>query len=340
MSDGPAPLALTMGEPAGVGGEIALKAWRGHKNSLPTFFIIDDPERLRRLGESAGIETSLRVIAAPEEAAAAFAEALPVLPLARALAAAVAPGRLDPANGAAVIGAIDQAMALVRAGMAAAMVTNPIHKKCLAEMGFAYPGHTEYLESLCGDGSRAVMMLACPGLRVVPVTVHLALRDAVAGLDTPSIVACARTAAAALHVDFGIAQPRLVVAGLNPHAGEEGTMGREEIDIIAPAVRALAAEGIHAAGPLAPDTLFHAAAREGVDAIICMYHDQALIPLKTLDFFGGVNITLGLPVVRTSPDHGTALALAGSGQANEASLVAALRTAAGIAANHRRGVAE
>ena len=323
------PIALTPGEPAGIGGEVTLKAWRRCAEGGPTFFAIDDPARLERLGKRTGLVFPLTTIDGPEQAAAVFPTALPVL--ARTLALEPVPGKPDPANGPAVIAAIETAVALVKAGRAGAVVTNPIHKACLYQAGFGFPGHTEFLAHLAGSDTAPVMMLASPLLRVVPVTIHLSLKKAIASLNEDLIVKTAETTAAALHRDFAIARPRLAIAGLNPHAGEGGAMGSEETDIIAPAVERVRRAGIHVLGPLPPDTLFHTAARENYDAVLCMYHDQALIPIKTLDFDGAVNITLGLPFVRTSPDHGTALDIAGTGKANEASLVAALRMAADMA---------
>jgi len=229
-----------------------------------------------------------------------------------------------------VIAAIADAVGFVKSGRAAALVTNPIQKETLYAAGFSHPGHTEYLAELAG-GVTPVMMLLCQDLRVVPVTIHRSLSESIAGLNTAEIVTVGRIAAASLKRDFGIARPRLAVAGLNPHAGEAGTLGREEIDIIAPAVRELQALGIDARGPAPADTLFHAAARARYDAAICMYHDQALIPLKTIDFDRGVNITLGLPFIRTSPDHGTACDIAGKGVANPASLIAAIAIAGELA---------
>ena len=320
------PLALTMGEPAGIGGELALKAW---KAAPCCFFAIDDPARLGALSERLGLDVPVAAIAEPAEAEAVFPRALPVL--VQELAAEVKPGRLDPANAAAVIAAIERAVALVQAGEAAAVVTNPIHKEILYQAGFRYPGHTEFLAALAGIDTAPVMMLACPGLRVVPVTIHLPLAEAVGALTTEAIVDAGRVTAAALVTDFGIAAPRLAVAGLNPHAGEGGALGREEAEIIAPAVAALVAEDIMVTGPAPADSLFHPAAREGYDAALCMYHDQALIPLKTIDFARGVNITLGLPFVRTSPDHGTALDIAGQGRADPRSLLAAFETARDMA---------
>lgn len=339
--EGPA-LALTMGEPAGIGGEIALLAWQRRADGVPPFFLIDDPERLQRLAAATRIEAPVETIHAPEQARSVFLRAVPVL--AQPMAAQVVPGRPDPAAAAAVLGSIDRAVDLALAGRAGAVVTNPIHKATLYAAGFRHPGHTEYLADKAGLCAPAVMMLASPLLRVVPVTIHLSLREAIATLTTDAIVHCGRLAAAALARDFAVPRPRLAVAGLNPHAGEGGHMGREDLDIVAPAVERLRAEGIDAQGPLAPDTMFHAAARAAYDAALCMYHDQALIPLKTLDFDSGVNVTLGLPFVRTSPDHGTAFDIAGTGAARPDSLMAALRLADTLARNRRaaecgRGVA-
>jgi 4-hydroxythreonine-4-phosphate dehydrogenase len=323
------PLALTMGEPAGIGGELTLLAWlkRGAAH-VPPFFALDDPARLERLAAGLGWSVPVRQIASPEEAAGTFAQALPVLAL--PLAAPTVTGHPDPANAPAVIAAITSGVSLVTAGCAAALVTNPIQKEALYAAGFRHPGHTEFLAELAG-GATPVMMLACPELRVVLVTIHQPLREALGALTVARIVATGRIAAAGLARDFAIARPRLAVAGLNPHAGEHGTLGREEIDIIAPAVAELRAAGIAAQGPAPADTLFHAEARRRYDAVLCMYHDQALIPLKTIDFAGGVNVTLGLPFIRTSPDHGTALDIAGSGKADPTSLIAALRLAGEMA---------
>jgi 4-hydroxythreonine-4-phosphate dehydrogenase len=251
-----------------------------------------------------------------------------------------APGRPDRADAPLVIGAIDAAVAEVRAGRAAAVVTNPINKDALYRAGFRHPGHTEYLAELAGTGRSAVMMLACQELRVVPVTIHLALRQAVEQLSAAAIVHAGRVTNDALIRDFGVPRPVLAVAGLNPHAGEAGALGREDIDIIAPAIAELRAEGIDARGPLAADTMFHAEARQGYDAALCMYHDQALIPVKTLDFHGAVNVTLGLPFIRTSPDHGTAFDIAGQGIARPDSLIAALKLAARMAALRQTGAVD
>jgi 4-hydroxythreonine-4-phosphate dehydrogenase len=327
------PIGLTMGEPAGIGGEISLKAWMNRgANGVPPFFMIDDPDRLSRIAAQMGWAIPIRTIESPDQAAAAFAEALPVLSL--GIVPAVAPGIPDPSTAKHVEQSIRMGVELALAGKTAAVVTNPIHKHVMHQGGFAYPGHTEFLADLLGVRNREVMMLACDQLRVVPVSIHVSLQDAIHALDGDMIVSVTETTARALSRDFGIKSPRLAIAGLNPHAGENGDMGREDMDVIAPAVARLKAMGIDAVGPLPPDTMFHAQARTTYDAAICMYHDQALIPIKTLDFDGGVNVTLGLPIIRTSPDHGTAFGLAGTGTASERSLVAALRMAA-LIAEHR-----
>jgi 4-hydroxythreonine-4-phosphate dehydrogenase len=326
-----APIAITMGEPAGVGAEICIKAWmRREELALPDFFLLDDPRRIARLARTLEWPVDVAEIDSPGDAARAFAGHLPVMP--RPLPGGTTPGSPDPANAHTVLAAVEDAVDLVQTGEAAALVTNPINKKVLYEAGFRHPGHTEFLAELAGHDARPVMMLACPGLRVVPVTVHLALREAVASLDRGEIEAISRIVARALTTDFGIAKPQLVVAALNPHGGEEGALGREETDIIAPAVATLKREGLLVLGPAPADTLFHERARATYDAAICMYHDQALIPIKTIDFHAGVNITLGLPFVRTSPDHGTAFEIAGTGVADENSFVAAVRAASAMAA--------
>jgi 4-hydroxythreonine-4-phosphate dehydrogenase len=324
------PLALTMGEPAGIGGEMALKAWLDRHQDLPSFYVIDDPERLASLARRLAWPVSVRAIDAPEQAVAAVDEALPVLPIGVPIRAK--PGRPDPGDAPAILGAIERAVRDVCCGHAAALVTNPINKDSLYRAGFRHPGHTEYLAELAGTGETPIMMLVCPGLRVVPVTIHIPLRQAIKSLSTPAIVEAGRTTATALRRDFGIAAPILAVAGLNPHAGEAGSLGREEIEIIEPAIAELQRAGIDARGPLPPDTMFHVEARRSYDAALCMYHDQALIPIKTIDFHGGVNVTLGLPFVRTSPDHGTAFGIAGQGTARPDSLIAALQLAAEMAA--------
>lgn len=307
-------IALSMGEPAGIGPEVTAKAWAA---GAPPFCVVGEASLY------AGVPVV--PVAAIEEAAAVFGRALPVLH--RPLPAPAVPGRLDGRNAPAVIAAIAEAVALAKAGRAGAVVTCPIQKSVLTGAGFPHPGHTEFLGELAGTGVPPVMMLACPQLRVVPVTVHEPLRQAIARLTPALIAEHARITHAALRRDFGIAQPRLAVAGLNPHAGEAGTLGHEDAAIVAPAVAMLRAEGIAATGPHPPDTMFTALARPGYDAAICLYHDQALIPIKTLDMEGGVNVTLGLSVIRTSPDHGTALDIAGQGKASPGSLLAALRLA-------------
>ena len=325
---GPLPLAVTMGEPAGIGGELSLKAWqiRHEQQARPAhagraFFTLDDPARLAALAARLGLDVPVREIAVPAEAVDLFAKALPVLPV--RLAKPATPGRPDPTNAAATLEAIERAVGFALAGTIAGVVTNPIQKKTLQDAGFRHPGHTEYLAELAG-GVDVAMMLACPQLRVVPVTIHLSLADAVQALDGDAIERAGRITARGLADLFGIEHPRLAVAALNPHAGEQGAMGDEERRVIAPAIAALKAAGIDAKGPAPADTLFHAGARGGYDAALCMYHDQALIPIKTIDFAGGVNVTLGLPFVRTSPDHGTALDIAGTGRADPTSLLAAI----------------
>lgn len=328
------PLALTMGEPAGIGGELGLRAWLALRGCGPVFVALDDPARLAGLAEALGLDVPVETVASPADAARVFARALPVLPV--ALARPARAGHPDAANAASTIASIDRAVALALGGEVGGIVTNPIQKSNLYDAGFAYPGHTEYLAAKAG-GVAVAMLLACPQLRVVPVTIHLALRAAIAALSTDAIVATATLVAKGLQSDFGIARPRLALAGLNPHAGEAGSMGAEDSDIVAPAVATLRARGFDAVGPLPPDTMFGPRAREGYDVAICMYHDQALIPLKTLDVDGGVNVTLGLPFVRTSPDHGTALDIAGKGVAHPGSLVAALRLANDLATRRATG---
>jgi 4-hydroxythreonine-4-phosphate dehydrogenase len=323
------PLAVTMGEPAGIGGEIVLKAWLDRAQGVPAFFLVDDEARIAALASRLGLAVPTVRVGSGDAALDAFPNALPVMqcPLSRM----PDPGRPDTANARAVIDSIERAVRSASIGDAAAVVTNPIHKKTLYGAGFRFPGHTEFLASLAGARVRAVMMLASPTLRVVPVTVHASLRQAIATLRTDDIVFVAETTWEALRRDFGMSSPRLAVAGLNPHAGEEGEMGDEEDIIIAPAISRLRRNGITVAGPLPPDAMFAPHVRDSYDAAICMYHDQGLIPLKALDFDGGVNVTLGLPFVRTSPDHGTALDIAGSGRASAKSLIAAMRMAVAVA---------
>ena len=312
-----------MGDPAGIGGEIAAGAWRALRHTGPSFVALADPDWLARYAP-------VQAITHIDEAD--FAHALPVLPI--RLAKPAIPGFPNTANAPAIIASIEQAVRLALSGQASGVVTNPIAKSVLQAAGFPHPGHTEFLAALTGRIGREVMMLAAPALRVVPVTIHVSLRRALDEVSTEVIVNAARITHAALISDFGIAQPRLAIAGLNPHAGESGRMGTEEITLIQPAIEILRSENMIVSGPHPPDAMFTESARRNYDAAICMYHDQALIPLKTLDVFGGVNVTLGLPIVRTSPDHGTAFDIAGRGLANPASLIAAMEMAAHIA-THR-----
>ena len=315
------PVALTCGEPAGVGPEIAAEAWR-RLGDGPEFFWIGDPAHLPD-------GASVTEISDPLETEDAFAHGLPVLR--HGFDGPAAHGMPNPDHAQSVIDVIARAVELVREGRAAALCTAPVSKKALQDgAGFAHPGHTEFLAELAGCG-RAVMMLACPGLRVVPVTVHAPLRDVPSLLTGPLLEETLRITHAALKRDFGISDPRIDVAGLNPHAGEGGALGREEIEVIAPVIKRLRDEGMDVNGPFPADSMFHAEARETCDAAVAMYHDQALLPLKTLDFHRGVNVTLGLPFARTSPDHGTAMDISGRGIARPDSLVEALKMAAAIA---------
>jgi 4-hydroxythreonine-4-phosphate dehydrogenase len=311
------PVALTCGEPAGIGPEIAVAAWRALGTAVP-FFLIGDPAHLPE-------GTPHVVIASPAEAEAASAQGLPVLH--HAFAGPRTPGTPDPAQAQSVIDVIARGAGLVQSGQAVGLCTAPIHKQALQEgAGFAHPGHTEYLAHLAGV-DRVVMMLASNRLRVVPATIHIPLCEVPQALTGDLLEQVIRITHAALIRDFGVAAPRLTVAGLNPHAGEGGRMGVEEIEVIAPVLDRLRADGFDLRGPISADTMFHAAARDRYDAAIAMYHDQALIPIKTLDFDRGVNVTLGLPFIRTSPDHGTAFDIAGQGVANPTSLIEALRMA-------------
>jgi 4-hydroxythreonine-4-phosphate dehydrogenase len=327
-------LALTLGEPAGIGPDLALSVWhRRAELDIPPFYLAGDPGFLARRAARLGLDVPLATVT-PDKAAAAFASALPVVAL--DVVTSAEPGRPDASSAPAAIASIRRAVADVMAGAAAAIVTSPIAKNVLYKSGFAEPGHTEFLARLVqeatGQARQPVMLLWSPELAVVPVTIHLPLKDIFEALSTDLIVATGRIAAHDLRARFRIARPRLAIAGLNPHAGEEGTLGEEDRTIVAPAVARLVAEGIDARGPLPADTLFHERARASYDVALCMYHDQALIPIKTLAFDHGVNVTLGLPFVRTSPDHGTAFDIAGTGTADASSLIAALRLAARLAA--------
>ncbi|MFO1185036.1 MAG: 4-hydroxythreonine-4-phosphate dehydrogenase PdxA [Bauldia sp.] len=332
-----APLALTMGEPAGIGPDIALRAWHERvERRLPPFFVLADPDLLSRRAAQLSLPTPLLPVE-PGEASRRFSEALPVVPL-HAKATGTA-GKIAAADAPAVVEAITRGVGLVREGEAAALVTCPINKAALYAAGFRHPGHTEFLAELAAEGGeppKPVMMLVAPDLRTVPVTIHIPLAEVPRRLTAGLIVDTARIVASDLRRRCGIARPRLAVAGLNPHAGEGGAMGTEDTGIVGPAVHTLQAEGIDVRGPLPADTLFHPAARSTYDVALCMYHDQALIPVKTLAFAEAVNVTLGLPFVRTSPDHGTALDIAGTGRADPSSLAAALRLAADLAAGEQR----
>ena len=329
------PLALTLGEPAGIGPDLTLAVWRRRAElDIAPFYIAADPDFLRRRAQKLGLDVPI-VTVTPAGAAASFRTALPVVPLDVAVSAE--PGHPDRSSAPAAVASIRRAVADVMSGAASAVVTNPVAKNVLYNWGFAEPGHTEFLAKLVQETTgkallRPVMMLWSPELAVVPVTIHLPLKDIFAQLSAELIVETGRIVAHDLAQRFGLKHPRLVIAGLNPHAGEAGNLGEEDGTIVAPAVARLVAEGIDAKGPLPADTLFHEGARATYDAALCMYHDQALIPIKTLAFDHAVNVTLGLPFVRTSPDHGTAFDIAGTGNADPASLIAALRLAKRLAA--------
>ena len=328
------PLALTLGEPAGIGPDLAIAVWRRRAElDLPPFYLIAEPGYVAARAERLGVALAVRAVA-PREAAAVFATALPVVALDLAISAA--PGRPDQTSAPAAIAAIRRAVADVLAGEAGAVVTNPVAKNVLYRSGFAEPGHTEFLARLAaeatGVSAHPVMMLWSPELAVVPVTIHLPLAAVPDKLDRELIVTTGRIVDRDLRERFGIARPRLAIAGLNPHAGEDGALGAEDLAVVKPAVDRLRQQGIDARGPLPADTMFHAEARASYDAALAMYHDQALIPIKTLAFDHAVNVTLGLPFVRTSPDHGTAFDIAGTGKADPSSLIAAIRLAARLAA--------
>jgi 4-hydroxythreonine-4-phosphate dehydrogenase len=326
-------LVLTLGEPAGIGPDLTLAVWhRRAELDLPRFYLVSDPDFLRRRAARLGLDVPIS-IATPASACATFSSALPVVPIDVGVSAE--PGRPDRSSAPAAIASIRRAVADVLAGGAAAIVTNPVAKNVLYDSGFAEPGHTEFLAKLVqernGRQLRPVMMLWSPELAVVPVTIHLPLKDIFRHLSTELVVETGRIVAHGLSTRFRIPRPRLAVAGLNPHAGENGALGDEDRTIVAPAIARLVADGIDVRGPLPADSLFHKQARARYDAVLCMYHDQALIPIKTLAFDHAVNVTLGLPFVRTSPDHGTAFDIAGTGVADPTSLIAALRLAARLA---------
>ena len=322
-----APLAVSIGDPAGIGPEIVAAAWDARiQAGLPPFFAIGDARAVAAVWNGPII-----TLAEPGEAAAAFAHGLPLVQVDDP--GELVPGDPNLAGARCALDSLEIAVGLARNGFAGGIVTGPVSKAQLYAIGFNYPGQTEFVAERCGiAASNAVMMLAGPSLRTVPITVHAPLAEVARLLTTELIIAKARITARGLCRDFGIERPRLAFAGLNPHAGESGTLGREEIEIIRPAVEALLAEDILVHGPLAADSMFHADARSHYDAAVCMYHDQALIPLKTLHFDDGVNVTLGLPIVRTSPDHGTAFGIAGKGIANPRAMIAAIAMAGECAA--------
>ena len=312
------PIALTCGDPSGIGPELSVKAWQ-KLGTQPAFFWIGDPRHLPK-------GSAYVTINDPIEAPDAARQGLPVL--AHPFPELAMPGNPNPRNAQTIINIISRAVHLVQSGAASALCTAPINKKALQDgAGFSHPGHTEYLAALAGV-DRVVMMLACDALRVVPTTIHIPLQDVAQTLTADLLRDTLRITEAELRRKFGVARPRLAVAGLNPHAGEGGKIGLQERDLITPALESLRAEGMQIDGPLSADTMFHARARQNYDAAICMYHDQALIPIKTLDFDHGVNVTLGLPFIRTSPDHGTAFDIAGRGIARPSSLIKALEMAA------------
>ncbi len=330
---GKSVLALTVGDPAGIGPDIAIDAWIARTTeNIPPFVFIGPAWLLQQRAAQMG-QTIKTADVTEGGIAPVFDTAIPCM--SDFAEHGVQPGVPDAANASPVIGAIETAVGLVHAGHCSAIVTNPINKKVLADAGFPHPGHTEFLGALSrrifGIEATPVMMLAAPDLRAVPVTIHIPLRQVFDCLTTQMIVETGRIVADALRTRFGIAKPRLAVSGLNPHAGEDGLMGSEDSEIIRPAVDRLIGEGIETVGPLPADSMFHASARSRYDAALCMYHDQALIPVKTLAFDQAVNVTLGLPFVRTSPDHGTAFDIAGSGRADPSSLIAALRLAGQMA---------
>ncbi|PCI32711.1 MAG: 4-hydroxythreonine-4-phosphate dehydrogenase PdxA [Alphaproteobacteria bacterium] len=339
----PLPFAVSLGEPAGIGPETILKAWMDRADhNLPDFFVVGSERVLAETARKLGLEIPLQPLSSLEDVGAAFPDALPVLDL--GLTDEFTFGTPSTATAALTIGAIEKSVELIFEGKAAGLVTAPIQKSVLYEAGFSCPGHTEYLAELCQKQASAphtpvlmpVMMLVSDHLRVVPLTIHMAITDVVKAITPELIRRTSEIINTALIQDFGLDHPRIAVAGLNPHAGEDGAMGTEEQRIITPALDLLRAQGMNIRGPLPADTLFHEAARATYDAALCMYHDQALIPIKTLDFDGGVNVTIGLPIIRTSPDHGTALDIAGKNLASANSMINALKQAQKIYTNRTR----
>lgn len=325
------PLAVSLGDPAGIGPEILAKAWEVREaEGLSPFFAIGDARSIEAVWNG-----PIARLDAPHETVCRFDEGLPLFPIEDA--GAIIPGEPNPAGARCALDALELAVGLARSGAVAAIVTGPIAKGQLYDIGFTHPGQTEFIAERCGVArGNVAMMLAGPTLRTVPITIHLPLREVAEALSIDLIVARARVVERGLVRDFGIERPRLAIAGFNPHAGENGALGREEIDLILPAIEKLREEGIDVIGPLAADTMFHTAARANYDAALCLYHDQALIPIKTLHFDEGVNLTLGLPIIRTAPDHGTAFDIAGKGLAHPGAMIAALRLAAECAEHRAR----
>ena len=321
------PLAISIGDPAGIGPEIIAGAWQQRNQAgLPPFLAIGDARSIRAVWDG-----PIAILSDPAMAADAFADALPLIQVDDP--GEIMPGKPNLAGARCALDSLELGVGLCRQGMASGLVTGPVSKAQLGAIGFVYPGQTEFVAERCGvTATQAVMMLAGPSLRTVPLTVHVPLADVPRLVTAELIITRTRVIARALVRDFGIAHPRIAIAGLNPHAGEQGTLGREEVDIILPAIESLRAEGHDIIGPLSADTMFHDRARARYDLALCMYHDQALIPLKALHFEDGVNLTLGLPIIRTSPDHGTAFDIAGTGTATPTAMIAAIRMAAACSA--------
>jgi 4-hydroxythreonine-4-phosphate dehydrogenase len=328
------PLALTIGDPAGIGPDITLLAFDARRREqIPPFVYLGDKATLEARATQLGRTVPIQTVGSPAEAVGLFADALPILPI--PVAVPVQAGKPEPGAQAAVTASIEAAVAMVQSGEARAVVTNPISKAHLYQAGFEFPGHTEYLAALAtneGQAPHPVMMLASDILKVVPATIHIPLKDVPAALTRDLLMKTIAITDRDMRQRFGIARARIAVSGLNPHAGEDGSLGHEETEVIATTIMAAQDAGLDVSGPYPADTLFHAAARERYDVAICMYHDQALVPFKTLAFEDGVNVTLGLPFVRTSPDHGTAFDIAGTGKANPRSLIEALRLAGAMTA--------
>ena len=333
MSHTVAPIALTMGEPSGIGGEITIKAWKNYKSELWPFFLIDDPERIRKLAQTMAFEIKVKEISNPSETINCFDKFLPVLPLKNSVTSKL--GSPESKNSKAVIESIKTASKYAMSEQVLGVVTNPIQKSVLYESGFDFPGHTEFLGHLAGTNLPPLMMFISPQLRVACVTGHKSLSESIKEISVENIINCTFLAETSLIKYFNFKKPRIAIAGINPHAGEDGSMGNEEMSIIAPAVNYLIEKGVNVKGPFAPDSLFSEKARKNYDIVICMYHDQALIPIKTLDFYNGVNVTLGLDFIRTSPDHGTAFDIAGKNLANPESLISAINLAYEMSMNKK-----